>query len=64
LWTGLACGSVVAINVARMALMAVDLRVFELVHSDLGDAVAATMIFAAIVGWSLVGVRREISFRR
>ncbi len=60
LWILLASGSVIAINVARLSLMATSLRLFEAVHSALGNATTGTVILAAIVGWSLLGVRRDL----
>lgn len=59
-WVLLACGSVIAVNIARLSLMATNLRLFEMVHSQLGDTVAGIVILAAIVGWSLLGVRRDL----
>lgn len=60
LWCALGCGSVIAINIGRMSLMAVNLPYYEAVHSDLGDAIVSALILTAVFGWSLLGVRRKI----
>src|SRR5258708_35004336 len=46
-WCGLACLSVVAINVGRMSLMGIDLDHYEALHSSVGDAAATAVIPAA-----------------
>lgn len=62
-WVVLACLSVMAINVIRLGLMATNLRLYEAVHSQTGDAVAGTLILAAVLGCSFWGVRRDLTHR-
>jgi hypothetical protein len=59
-WCLLACGSVLAVNVGRMSLMGINVRHYEAIHSQIGDAVTDAMILTLIVAWSLLGVRREL----
>ncbi|MCS3898647.1 hypothetical protein M2171_007780 [Bradyrhizobium japonicum USDA 38] len=63
LWCLLACTSVVAVNVARISLMGLSQWHFTTVHGAWGDAVGNTVILVLIVGFSVLGVRREL-FRR
>jgi hypothetical protein len=61
LWLCLSvCGSVLAINVGRMSLMGISPRHYEVIHSQIGDAVTNTVVLVAILGWSFLGVRREL----
>jgi hypothetical protein len=62
-WCLLACGSVLAINVGRLSLMGVSLRHYEAIHSQLGDAITDAMILIVTLGWSFLGVRRELFSR-
>jgi len=62
-WCLLACGSVIAINVARMSLMGVSLQHYEAIHSQIGDSVVGALILAVTLGWSLLGARRELFSR-
>jgi hypothetical protein len=52
--------SVVAINIARLALMAQNLRMFHLVHGDAGGAVINGIITLTGLAWAVASVRREI----
>lgn len=63
LWCVLACISVVAVNVARISLMGLSQWHYTTVHGPWGDAVGSTIILGLIVGFSVLGVRREL-FRR
>lgn len=60
-WCLLACGSVLAINVGRMSLMGINVRHYEAVHSQVGDAVTNTLILVVTLGWSFWGARHELS---
>ena len=62
-WCLLACCSVLAINVGRMSLMGISVRHYEAIHSQIGDAFTNAMILAVTLGWSLLGVRRELFSR-
>jgi hypothetical protein len=63
LWSLLACGSVVAVNVTRMALIGVSRQNYELIHSPGGEQVTNIIIMALTVGITLFGVRRELYSR-
>jgi hypothetical protein len=62
-WCLLACGSVLAINVGRLSAMGLSPRHYEAIHSRIGDAVAETLILILTLGWSFLGVRRELFSR-
>jgi hypothetical protein len=62
-WCLLACGSVLAINVGRMSVMGISLRYYEAIHSQVGDAITNAMIVSVTLGWSFLGVRRELFSR-
>jgi hypothetical protein len=62
-WCLLVCGSVVAVNVGRMTVMGISVQHYEVVHSPIGDAVTNVMILIVALGWSVLGVRREIFSR-
>jgi hypothetical protein len=62
-WCLLACGSVLAINVGRMSVMGISLRHYEAIHSQVGDAITNAMILIVTLGWSFLGVRRELFSR-
>jgi len=62
-WYLLACGSVLVINVGRMSMMGLSLQHYEALHSPVGDAVTHGMILVTTLGWSLLGVRRELFAR-
>lgn len=60
LWCLLACTSVIAVNVARISLMGLSQWHYSTVHGPWGDAVANTIILGLVVGFSVLGVRREL----
>jgi hypothetical protein len=62
-WCLLACGSVLAINVARLSAMGISVRHYEAIHSQIGNAVTDALILMATLGWSFLGVRRELLSR-
>jgi hypothetical protein len=63
LWCLLACISVIAVNVARISLMGLSEWHYITVHGPWGEVVGNTIILGLIVGFSVLGVRREL-FRR
>jgi hypothetical protein len=63
LWCLMACISVMAVNVARMCVQGLSQWHYATFHSAWGDAVGNTIILGLIVGFSVLGVRREL-FRR
>ncbi|MET4329680.1 hypothetical protein ABIB80_005522 [Bradyrhizobium sp. i1.15.2] len=60
LWCLLACVSVIAVNVARISLMGLSQWHYATVHGSWGDTVGNTIILGLIVGFSVLGVRREL----
>lgn len=63
LWAGLACASVIAVNVTRISLMGFSQRHYELIHSSWGDMITNSIMLAAMVGITVLGARREIFAR-
>ena len=59
-WCLLPCVSVFAINVGRMTLMGISLQHYEAIHSPIGFAITDAMILIVTLGWSFLGVRREL----
>ena len=62
-WCLLACGSVLVVNVGRLSAMGISVRHYEVIHSQIGNAVADAMILTLTLGWSFLGVRRELFSR-
>jgi hypothetical protein len=62
-WSLLVCGSVVAVNVTRMTLMGLSYWHYELIHKQFGDMVWNSIMLGLMVGFSLLGVRRELFSR-
>ena len=60
LWCLLACASVVAVNVTRMAISGLSQWHYATFHSYWGDTVANVIILGLVVGISALGVRREL----
>jgi hypothetical protein len=63
LWCLLACISMTAVNVTRISLMGLSEWHYITVHGPWGNAVGNALILGLIVGFSVLGVRREL-FRR
>ena len=63
LWCLMACISVIAVNVTRISVEGLSQWHYATFHSPWGDAVGSIIIFGLIVGFSVLGVRREL-FRR
>jgi exosortase/archaeosortase family protein len=63
LWSGLACAAVIAVNVTRISLMGINRSWYEALHNDWGDLVANTLMLALMVGFSVMGARRELFAR-
>ena len=59
----MACGSVLVVNVGRLSAMGISVQHYEAIHSEIGNAIADAMILSLTVGWSLLGVRRELLSR-
>jgi hypothetical protein len=62
-WCLLACGSVLAINVGRLSAMGISVGHYEAIHNQIGSAVTDAMILTLTLGWSFLGVRRELFSR-
>ena len=60
LWCLLACASVVAANVTRMAIMGLGRWHFETFHYGWGATLVNAIILCLIVGFCILGVRREL----
>jgi len=63
LWSLLACISVIAVNVTRIALMGLSPWHHDLIHNEWGDMVVNFIILGLTVGFSLLGARRELFSR-
>jgi hypothetical protein len=59
-WCLMACMSVVAVNVTRISFMGLSQWHYATFHSPWGAAVANTTILCLIVGFCVIGVRREL----
>jgi hypothetical protein len=62
-WCLLICGSVLAVNVGRMSVMGISVQHYEAIHSQIGGDITNAMILIITLGWSLLGVRRELFSR-
>jgi hypothetical protein len=63
LWTSLACASLVAINISRIALTGLSRWHFEMFHNQYEEMVLGTIFLCVIVGLSVLGARRELFSR-
>ena len=64
LWSSLACGSVIAVNVARMALTGISYGHYQTIHhNQWREMVLSTVYLCLIIGFSVVGARRELFAR-
>jgi exosortase/archaeosortase family protein len=63
LWSLLACASVIAVNVSRISLMGVSHSYYDAMHGEWGDLVTNTIMLVLMVGFSVLGARRELFSR-
>jgi hypothetical protein len=63
LWSLLVCASVIAVNITRMSLMGLSHGHHAAIHSESGDLVANSVMLALMVGFSVLGARRELFSR-
>jgi hypothetical protein len=63
LWSFLACASVLAINVTRIAITGLSYGHYETIHNQWGELVLNTVFLILIVGFSVIGARRELFSR-
>ena len=59
-WSLLACISVIAVNVTRISLMGLSPWHHALLHNELGNMITNFIILAFIVGFTVIGARREL----
>jgi hypothetical protein len=62
-WCFLAAVSVIAINVIRISLMGLTEMHYQLIHNYWGDMIANLLILGLMVGFCLLGVKRELFAR-
>jgi hypothetical protein len=62
-WCGLACVSVVAVNTARMSIMSLSEWHYQVMHGQWVEEFANAITLFLVVGFSLLGVRRELFTR-
>jgi hypothetical protein len=62
-WIVLAVVAVVAVNVTRMSLMALNAKTYQAIHGFWGDVVINILTLSAVVGFCVIGVRRELLSR-
>ena len=63
LWSLLVCASVIVLNVTRISLMGLSQWHYDVVHGEWGDLVTNTLMLLLIVGFSVLGARRELFSR-
>jgi hypothetical protein len=59
-WCFLAAVSVIAINVTRISLMGLSEMHYQMIHNHWADTIANLLIVGLMVGWCLLGVKREL----
>ena len=62
-WSVLICASVIVLNVSRISLMGLSQWHYRMIHGEWGDLVGNTLMLLLIVGFSLLGSRRELFSR-
>ncbi len=62
-WSLLACISVIAVNVIRISLMGLSPWHHALLHNEWGDMITNFIILGFIVGFTVIGARRELFSR-
>ena len=62
-WCGLACASVIIVNVTRISIMGLSDRDYQTVHGPWGGTFTNVLMLILIVGFCLLGVRRELFSR-
>jgi hypothetical protein len=63
LWASLACASIIAVNVTRICLMGLSHAHYAAIHSETGDLVSNLVMLILMVGFSVLGARRELFSR-
>jgi exosortase/archaeosortase family protein len=62
-WSLLACASVITVNVVRISLMGLSRSHYEALHSEWGDMVSNSVMLVLMIGFSVLGARRELFSR-
>jgi len=62
-WSLLVCASVIAVNVTRISLMGLSRGHYEAIHGQWGDLVTSSVMLGLMVGFSVLGARRELFSR-
>ena len=62
-WCGLACASVILINVARLSVMGLSEQHYSALHSEVGAALVNFLTLFFVIGICTIGVRRELFSR-
>jgi hypothetical protein len=62
-WSSLACVSVIAVNVTRISLMGLSRSHYEAIHNQWGDLVTNSVMLGLMIGFSVIGARRELFSR-
>src|SRR5262249_32068457 len=55
IWAGLACASVIAVNVTRLSLMGLSHRHYEAIHNTWGDMITSSIMLALMVAVTVLG---------
>jgi hypothetical protein len=63
LWSFLAGASVVAVNVTRIAMTGLSYGHYEVIHTKWGEMVEGPIFLILIIGFSVIGARRELFSR-
>ena len=63
LWSSLAVTSVIALNVGRLATTGLSHGNYLLIHNQYGDAVLSTVAMCLLIGFTVMGSRRELFSR-
>lgn len=63
LWSLFVCLSVIAVNVTRISLMGLSHWHYDVIHSDLSNMVANFIMLCLMIGFSVLGARRELFSR-
>lgn len=59
-WCLMACVSVIVVNVTRIGLMGLSQWHYAIIHGSLGEVVGNAIILGLMVGFSVLGARREV----
>jgi hypothetical protein len=63
-WSSLTCAAVVAVNVTRISIMGISRGHYDAIHGQWGDLVANSIMLVLMVGFSVLGARRELFARQ